>query len=447
MKEDEYTPFTIYIVDKTLHGPETWKNHLYCTPEDILSGGYRQELAGTVLSAGERWKRLGLASIAFDKKKTDVRQLKAYLADAEDVDLLGLYVPYFSDAFASEEEISMAQTAARLLCEHVIREHGGSMLAEDACMDCRQELLDELGVDRTYTDLFGDFDSGYVYRSSEEYPLVVTTPRGDTFNIVPLPGDMETPAGVCRLLYEAWEGPQVILEAVRAEAPEYADILEKNYSEPFICTLAPNRNGSKAFSWGNSITLGFSGSIVHEIVHLLVPSKRFHYMEENWKYEAAAEYFELKYYPGYLQRSNYYKLFLPPCLGVQKAPQIYLFYADFPQTADELDIMLFTKADVAADYAVWSTPENHPNRRSIAKVYQNQGSGELPLEGGNELAYNEAATFADYLIENYSLSTFLEYCLDPDTTFEDVYGIDYETAEAAWMEDLIKMGEKVKSTH
>ena len=33
--------------------------------------------------------------------------------------------------------------------EHVIREHGGAALAEDACMDCRQELLDELGVDRT----------------------------------------------------------------------------------------------------------------------------------------------------------------------------------------------------------------------------------------------------------------------------------------------------------
>ena len=116
MEEDAYTPFTIYIVDKTLRGPETWKNQLYCTPEDILSGGYRQELAGTVLSAGERWKRLGLASIAFDREKADVKQLKAYLADAEDVDLLGLYVPYFSDAFASEEELSMAQTAARLLC-------------------------------------------------------------------------------------------------------------------------------------------------------------------------------------------------------------------------------------------------------------------------------------------------------------------------------------------
>ncbi len=296
MEEDEYTPFTIYIVDKTLHGPETWKNHLYCTPEDILSGGYRQELAGTVLSAGEQWKQLGLTSIAFDGEKADAEQLKAYLADAEDVDLLGLYVPYFSDAFASEEEISMAQTAARLLCEHVIREHGGSMLTEDACMDCRQELLDELGVDRIYTDLFGDFDNGYVYSSSEEYPLVVTTPRGDTFNIVPLPDDMETPDGVCRLLYDAWKGPQVILEAVRAEAPEYADILEKNYSGSFTCTLNPNGTGSTTFS-GNrqgSILLGRSWSIVHEIMHLLIPID--HHIPEQWKYEASAEYLTWRYY-------------------------------------------------------------------------------------------------------------------------------------------------------
>lgn len=440
MKEDEYTPFTIYIVDKTLHGPETWKNHLYCTPEDILSGGYRQELAGTVLSAGERWKRLGLASIAFDKKKTDVRQLKAYLTDAEDVDLLGLYVPYFSDAFASEEEISMAQTAARLLCEHVIREHGGAALAEDACMDCRQELLDELGVDRTYTDMFGDFDSGYVYSSSEEYPLVVTTPRGDTFNIVPLPGDMETPAGVCRLLYEAWEGPRVILEAVRAEAPEYADILEKNYSKPFTCNLNPNRYGSVASSRlrrQKTIELGWASSIVHEIMHFFVPSDRC--FAEEWKYEASAEYLTYKYYPPRWYRLDYYNIFAPDKVNTKITPQIYLAYADFPRTADEVDVMLFIKAMLAADHIVLSDAEYDEKWQSLAESYQKIGLAELPAEGGNMLSYEELATFADYLIENYSLSTFLEYCLDSDTTFENVYGIDYETAEAAWLEDLMGM--------
>ena len=47
--------------------------------------------------------------------------------------------------------------------------------------------------------------------------------------------------------YEAWEGPRVILEAVRAEAPEYADILEKNYSKPFTCNLNPNSSASPIF--------------------------------------------------------------------------------------------------------------------------------------------------------------------------------------------------------
>ena len=307
-------------------------------------------------------------------------------------------------------------------------------------MDCRQELLDELGLDRTYTDMFSDFDSGYVYRSSEEYPLVVTTPREDTFNIVPLP-DMETPAEVCRLLYEAREGPQVILEAVRAEAPEYADILEKNYSKPFICNLNPNRYGSVASSgWRRqkTIELGWASAIVHEIMHLCIPSDRC--FAEQWKYEASAEYLTYKYYPPRWYRLDYYNIFSPDIVNTKITPQIYLAYADFPRTADEVDVMLSVKAMLAADRIVLSEAEYNEKWRSAAvtSVYQNAGSGELPAEGGNMLSYEELATFADYLIENYSLSTFLEYCL-ANTSFEKIYGIDYETAEAAWLEDLMGM--------
>ena len=319
-------------------------------------------------------------------------------------------------------------------------------------MDCRQELLDELGVDRTYTDMFGDFDNGYVYSSSKEYPLIVTTPRGDTFNIAPLPGDMETPAGVCRLLYDAWKGPQVILEAVRAEAPEYADILAENYSTPFTCTLNPNRTGSVTTSRKHKIDLGDSVSCVHEIMHLLVPVD--HHIPEQWKYEACAMYFNYKFYQEalYIYKTAYYNWFATMdmytpeyfksesgYLRTQKVFEIYLAQADFPQDVDEVDVLLFEKALLVADYSFLSASEFDDTRESMAESYQSMGIGGLISEGGNELSYIEAVSFADYLIEGYSLSTFLEYCLDPDTTFEEAYGIDYETAEAAWLENLMGM--------
>ena len=443
MEEDACAPFTIYVVEETMRGPEAWNKHLYCTPEDILSGAYREGLTGAVLSVDELWKQIGLAGIAFDGEKANVKQLTAYLEATEEVDLLGLYAPYFSDVFASEEELSMARTAARLLCEHVIREHGSAMLAEDACLNCRQELLDELGVEHIYTDVFGDFDSGYTYSSSSEYPLIVTTPRGDTFNIVPLPGNMETPEEVCWLLYDAWKGPQVILEAIRAEAPEYADILEKNYSKPFTCTLAPNRQASIAFNWNRNrkIILGGSWSMVHEILHLIFPTETS-LKTEWWKYEACADGLMYKYYPSRWYKLDFYSAFSPAYLNTKKTPHIYLAHADFPRTADEVDVMLFLKAMLVADHTFLSEEEYDKKWQSLAEFYQQDIElADLPNEGGNMLSYQELATFADYLIENYSLSTFLEYCLADTSLFEEVYGIDYETAEAAWLEDLMRMGE------
>lgn len=451
-EEDAYTPFIIYVVDKTANGALAWNNYLYCTPGNILSGDYREGLVSAVLGMDETWKLTGLASLCFEEpqddffsrfsnafsgEEDDADRLAAYLESGRNIPFLGLYTPYFCEDFAGELGLSMARLASRLLCEHVLREHGAALLLEDPCLDCRRELLDELGVEHTYTDLYGDFDRGYTYSSSEDYPLIVTTERGDVFHIVPLPGDMETPADVCRLLYEAAEGPQVILDAVRAEAPEYADIFAENYSKPFTCTLDPDRYGSAAWSATQKIALGDSSSIVHEIMHFFVPIGQ--HIAEQWKYEACADYLTYKYYPSCQIKSNYYDVFSPANLDIKTTPHVYLAHTDFPQNMDEVDIMLIAKASVAADHIVLSAAELD-ERESIAESYQNIGIGELDPSGGNALTYREAAAFADYLVQNYSLSTFLGYCLDPDTTFEEVYEIDFDTVKAAWLEELLAWG-------
>ena len=181
--------------------------------------------------------------------------------------------------------------------------------------------------------------------------------------------------------------------------------------------------------------------MVHEILHLIFPTETS-LKTEWWKYEACADGLMYKYYPSRWYKLDFYSAFSPAYLNTKKTPHIYLAHADFPRTADEVDVMLFLKAMLVADHTFLSEEEYDKKWQSLAEFYQQDIElADLPNEGGNMLSYQELATFADYLIENYSLSTFLEYCLADTSLFEEVYGIDYETAEAAWLEDLMRMGE------
>lgn len=443
LTEDDYMPFTIYIVEKALNGIQVWNDCLYCTPEDILSGAYHESLINVSLTT-ELWKQVGLSRSLFSTEPVDAEQIATYLENAEDLNILSLFAAYFVEDFAAEEETSIAEEIAQLLCDHVITTHSGAMLVEEACIDCRQELLDELGVDRTYMDPYENFDQDYEYGSDSSYPLIVTTTRGDVFYITPLPGDTETPTAVRKLLYDAWKGPQVILEIVKAEAPEYAETLAQNYSGPFTCYLEPQRTeaetGSVTYSLMREIHLGARTSIVHEIMHIIVPIE--HQIAEQWKYEAIATYFTYKvpdlwgmlydaYFPeGGLQAKDYENE--EGYLFDQKIIELYCSEAGYPQDIGEFDIGVFNKAVVIATYF---TENSLP---SVSEAYQMTGiSNAIKANGGNELSYWEVAAFSDYLIRTYSLSTYLDYCLDVDTTFEKTFSMDYETAKAAWLEKLM----------
>lgn len=443
LPEDDYRPFTIFIVENALNGIQVWNDCLYCTPEDILSGAYRESLIHVSLTT-EPWKQVGLSRSLFSTEPVDTEQVAVYLENAEDLDILSLFAAYFTEDFAAEEETSIAEEIAQLLCDHVITAHSGAMLVEEACIDCRQELLDELGVDRTYVAPYESFDLDYEYGSDSSCPLIVTTARGDVFYITPLPGDAETPAAVRELLYDAWKGPQVILEIVEAEAPEYAEPLAQNYSAPFTCYLEPQRTesgaGSVTYSLTREIHLGTKASIVHEIMHLIIPIER--QIAEQWKYEAVATYFTYRVpnllrmlYSAYfseedLQAGDYESE--EGYLFDQKVIELYCSEAGYPQDIGEFDAGVFNKAVVLAAYL---TENPLP---SVSEAYQMTGiSNTIKANGGNELSYWEAAVFSDYLIRTYSLSTYLNYCLDVDTTFEKAFGMDYETAKAAWLEELM----------
>lgn len=71
----------------------------------------------------------------------------------------------------------------------------------------------------------------------------------------------------------------------------------------------------------------------------------------------------------------------------------------------------------------------------ISQRYNTRG----PLQNqGNELSYVQATSFTRYLIDTYSLDTYLGYYIGVDLTnsFEESFGVPYEQAKADWINDL-----------
>ena len=72
-------------------------------------------------------------------------------------------------------------------------------------------------------------------------------------------------------------------------------------------------------------------------------------------------------------------------------------------------------------------------RRNVVNVYAGVGSASLDAVNGNELSYAESEWLASYLINRHGLSTFLHYCMDEGVSFEEAFGMPYETAKADWL--------------
>lgn len=438
----------LYIVEDTPKGIQVFGSRMYCTLDDIREGSYLEALAGIVLEADESWKGIGIAQLVREKEP-DEQAVVSYLESAEDLDILSLFAAYFHSDFAGEEERETATALAGMLCELVLEEQGADVLLGTSCVEYRQKLLDRLGVGRVYSDSFQGFDAGYTYSGNPWYSFVVTTPRGDEIYVQPLSNDVGTPKEVRCFLYEIGAAPQAILEGIRADAPEYYDMIAENYREPitYYCSTTDS-SLSYTVAATREIYLYHTWNASHEIVHIMVPS-----IDESnmWKSESIAEYLSQKYYPpkyfeefyfGALREKTEADLWemddeegYKIASWVVASNNVYLSEYGMPADVSEFDLREYYNARVKAFYRNFSEAYPAP---SISTVYSTSFLGYvLNPENGNELSYEEAACFADYLVDKYSLGDLLRFCLNPEISFEEFYGMDYDEIKRLWREELV----------
>lgn len=437
----------LYIVEETPNGIRIFGNRVYCTYENIQEGTYLEALAGIVLETDEPWKGIGIAQLVREKEPNE-QAVASYLEQAENLDILSLFAAYFHPDFAGEEDRQTATALAAMLCDMVLEEQGVDTLLGTPCVEYRQELLDKLGIGKVYSDPYQGFDMGYTYNGSLWYSFVVTTPRGDEIYVQPMPDDMTTPGEVRYFLYEISAASQAILEGIQANAPKNYAIIADNYSEPITYLLDPN--DSSYAEWNSrTIHLRHTCHVVHETVHIMIPAVD----EDNrWKYEGAANYFMEQYYPPKYHRELYFgglKEWTEADLltaeneksyneleWILAGHDIYLSEYGMPANAFELNVRQYMNARMKAYYQGFS---EKISMMPISEWYRIRYAGYMIApKNGNELSYDEAACFVDYLIQNYSMDSFLQLCIDPKTSFGEIYGMDYDEIKQLWLEEMLE---------
>lgn len=440
---DNFHSPSIIVVKKTIRGVQLVEDRVYCTPDDIFSGDYRDMLTAASLGFAEIWMNQGAAGWAFGAEADAAKLMQHYQA-ADDLDMLSLFAAYFLDAFASEEEQALAHETAVSLFAHGMNTLGITAFQEENRETLRQTWLASIGVSRAYADPYPYIFEGYTYNAytnSKDYPLIVTTAKGDTMYVRQL-NLADTPQSIMKNLSEAQESINMLFALFAEVVPERYDEIVQNYAEPIAYYSDPTANSYTKLQ-SRSIYINSYKFFLHESMHILFP--KFYEADERWKYEALGEYVSDFLVQPYgrkrvlyeqLVESEYYQQLME---GVKEyddttyARERYLEAYGMPSNCEEVNVGEHCKLVCAYAY---HNPNPGDNRwmMSIAMRYSTARK-KYPASGGHELTMVQASCFMAHLVESYSLATVIDYCLD-DVTFEEAFGVPYEVEKEKWTKEL-----------
>ena len=430
-------PHAVYVVKKPLAGMQCSGQSLYCTAQQVLDGSYRPWLVMAALGA-ERWQAVGLAGYAFGEK-ADETALAAWYADAAHDDMLSLFPAYFVEAFASADEMHMAQQTALSVTDYIIRERGIAAVFTADLAAVVPNWLSSIGVKRPYADPYAGLLADYAYTHNQFYPLIATSPRGDVFKLTPLEYDMTTPDRVRMALCELEKGMDAILEGIKRDAPDWYDRLAANYAAPITYEFNGDISNSVTYWAARRVEIGAAFSLIHETVHMMTPCvyDRISRYTDYWKTEGLAEHLSLAYYPGLIRQEDDWRYFQDAVLlTLDEKEQVYyvrlredyLLHAHWPDTPQDLNEKLYWRLAVLTKNALGV------DSLSVSDSYISAGSTTMDAVNGNELSYAESEWFASWLVRRHGLSAFLHYCMDEGVSFEAAFGMPYETAKTEWLQ-------------
>ncbi len=456
-------PITIYVIPDPKQGNCYSRVRLvFSTPEDIDTRAFAEELFVAATGIREYWINTGLASLALGEQP-DREKLKEWYQHTEDLDIAGLFIAWFMEDWATEEEREIARMSATSLLQYALEVENipPDRLVEKVNNEVRTRWLASMGVDREVTYPYdGDF-AGFLYSQRSDCDLSV---NADTMyfclNRIPNQQYFDEISEAEFFIYDAYYGRKALAEYLLSEAPSVNQWVNP---EETISFEVKDLGGRLGYTNGNTITLNKSSvyyDILHEVVHTFEWNSSLS-LDDNkiWLSEGFAEYLGtlLSIYPQTLTRRVFEDLHRLNDADTSNSPGTsYWYFLDSEQlnaakewylaqggqieNEESTDPRLYTDA---VSFATMYRDVPGALGISIGEKYDLLVSGfQLKGQDGLELSYTQAASMIAWLCDTYTLDRVLNvYVNGAEDGLLD--GKTYAELKAEWQAGLKSRGQGI----
>lgn len=407
---------------------------IYCTPDDVLEGDYREALVQAYTGFDQPWKLAGVEGLAFGDA-VDIAELADYYNDEENMSTLSLFPAYFVDSYTDRTTLSAAQDTAVSFTDYILSNAGTEALYETIGQDdYRQDWLDSLGIAAAWQPLYDlSFLDDAQYASSEDYELIITTDnRVYSFN----DNIVEDPRAIIEVLAFYHTGWENLMTIFQAEAPEHYAEIEDIWDGPIHLYFDGDLSRTYFDQEEHSIYFPSTGpqSIFSSTFVFLFPVPGGE--NQIWKQAGLGDYIlaasgvpDRDYYAYFLRSPE--ELTGDNAEFLSEVQAYYLSQASYPEELKDFDFGLFYESIAMVSLIKPSLNVEFPRlaEYSVAQ-WTNQENHYLAFPG-NSLTYPQAYLFTKYLIETYGLDTMLTYHSKTTTSaFENTFGLSYSEAFA-----------------
>ncbi|WIV11695.1 hypothetical protein [Proteiniborus sp. MB09-C3] len=427
----------VYVLDTLLDtGFYVGGKNVYTTIEEIENDMYREALIRACYNLTEPWIIHGLSDYVFGEKK-DNAYLTDYYKSTDDMSILGLFGGRFYEEWNTEDEIKIAKDTASSLVKYLIENNSvEELISQNVDIDFKRDWLKSIGVDREYENRYEGEFKNLRYSKSRDYSMIIQSDTAE-YNMIPIE-DASTGAEIEKFIYKDQQGRSYILKYLKENAPENFSYVRKNEKPSYYFLSDPMLKNIRSYALENGyISLGNKAiDHLHEYSHILIWPL---YNSFHWQHEGIAEYLSMVVCPeNYFIEISFDEELVSKDLT--EFPEYYLLALEYyinhdgSIKIDNIDRRLWS------DGLAYATLNSEGNWvRGYMPIYEfYKHIGGVKKYEGNELSYIQAASFTAYLIDNYSLDIFLEFCKNGSGAdgFKRIFGVAYSEVKENWLEYL-----------
>ena len=431
---------TVYLVGQTVDNcPAAVGTEVFCTAEDLDVGAYRPALTGAAYGLPAEWQRTGLTAYVFEE--ADDESLKTYYADGAHAFTASCSPLHLSPLTTETETVRAARSTARSIAAFIIENEGFSAF---------RAAEDTSGALPAWARGLGLAEAPVLPQKNAELSLMKVLPenglccilRVKNFTVnVTNDGWTQDADTLYAWLCDYFEGMELVLDRIRAEAPSAAAVAESRFAEPIGIDLTDGyTTASMTDPYRNHIWLAGPDASWHETVHILFTEPEGCAWAE-WQNEGMAEHFSYRAATAYA-----------PIYYASEGFQAYLdFFADVSGREADADDLAFHNSvwnlyaalrspdvtdgdDQEAYYRAYGIcsllSQDVIERKQVRIKYdgsvaskrgQNAGTKETD---GNALSYPEAEVLFEYLALTYGTDAVIEAYLNAVPP-EKAFGVSY----------------------